>query len=396
VAHHPSPLGSHSIGTTLAVIVLMAALVLGSAGLPARRGDAPEQRRPTFAPSRYLVARLNGARPIVHEGLFSAIGRPDDGENMNGPSVIRVPDWIPPEQRANPRARYYLYFAHHVGTYIRLAWAERIEGPWTLFPGSGPDARGVLDLGVRRVLPMAPGIELREYVASPDVHVDAAARRIVMYFHAPAAYRGEELPQRTHVALSPDGLRFAPGIVPVALGASYPRLFEHRGRSFQFAIGGALFGPPAADPIWTSPPNYDFRQNAWPRLATPFAGALAAPEFEGHRVRHVGVLARDARVEVFFTLVGATPETILLTDLDTSAPDPGDWRVTTPFEEVLRPEVAWEGADLPHAQSRSGQAPEAIHQMRDPRPFVDLDDAVYLFYTARGEDAIGVARLTRR
>jgi hypothetical protein len=32
--------------------------------------------------------------------------------------------------------------------------------------------------------------------------------------------------------------------------------------------------------------------------------------------------------------------------------------------------------------------------MRDPRPFMDVDTGVYLFYTARG-DAIGVARLTR-
>jgi hypothetical protein len=29
------------------------------------------------------------------------------------------------------------------------------------------------------------------------------------------------------------------------------------------------------------------------------------------------------------------------------------------------------------------------------RPFIDVDTGVYLFYTARGEDAIGVARLTR-
>jgi len=380
------------------LIMLLAAGVAARALLAGGPASAPPETeaRPSFAPSRYLATRLNGARPIIHAGLFASIGRAADGENMNGPSVVRVPDWIPPERRADPRARYYMYFAHHVGTYIRMAWAERIEGPWALFAGTGPDARGVLDLGARRVLPIAPDIELREYVASPDIHVDAAARRLVMYFHAPAAWRGEELSQRTHVALSGDGLRFAPGIVPVALAASYPRLFEHRGRPFQFAFGGALFAPPARDPMWTAPSGYDFRQTAWPRVGTPFADALAAPAFEGHRVRHVGVLARSGRVEVFFTLIGATPETILLTELDTAAADPRDWRVTVPFEEVLRPEVAWEGADLPHAQSRSGQAPEDIHQMRDPRPFIDVDSGVYLFYTARGEDAIGVARLTRR
>jgi hypothetical protein len=35
------------------------------------------------------------------------------GSNINGPSLIRVPDWVP-----DPLGRYYLYFAHHHGTYI--------------------------------------------------------------------------------------------------------------------------------------------------------------------------------------------------------------------------------------------------------------------------------------
>ncbi|MBI3972242.1 MAG: hypothetical protein HY332_13225, partial [Chloroflexi bacterium] len=41
------------------------------------------------------------------------------GDNINGPSLIRVPDWVD-----DPLGRYYLYFAHHRGTYIRLAYAD--------------------------------------------------------------------------------------------------------------------------------------------------------------------------------------------------------------------------------------------------------------------------------
>ena len=48
------------------------------------------------------------------------------GDNINGPSLIKVPDWI-----ENPLGQYYLYFAHHQGTHIRLAYADRLEGPWT-------------------------------------------------------------------------------------------------------------------------------------------------------------------------------------------------------------------------------------------------------------------------
>ncbi len=45
------------------------------------------------------------------------------GDNVNGPSLIRVPDWLP-----NPLGKYSLYFAHHRGDYIRLAYADELGG----------------------------------------------------------------------------------------------------------------------------------------------------------------------------------------------------------------------------------------------------------------------------
>ena len=54
------------------------------------------------------------------------------GANVQGPSLIRVPDWLP-----NPLGRYCLYFADHKGSYIRLAFANALEGPWHMHrPGS--------------------------------------------------------------------------------------------------------------------------------------------------------------------------------------------------------------------------------------------------------------------
>ena len=46
---------------------------------------------------------------------------PTIGVNIQGPSMILVPDWI---------GDYYLYFADHKGSYIRLAYADHPEGPW--------------------------------------------------------------------------------------------------------------------------------------------------------------------------------------------------------------------------------------------------------------------------
>ena len=71
------------------------------------------------------------------------------GENINGPSLIRVPDWI-----EAPLGNYYLYFAHHQGAYIRLAYADRLEGPWTTY------APGTLQLE------QTPA---RSHIASPDL-----------------------------------------------------------------------------------------------------------------------------------------------------------------------------------------------------------------------------------
>ena len=64
--------------------------------------------------------------PLLHAGMDPRIGT-----NLNGPSLIRVPDWV-----AAPLGRYYLYFAHHQGTFIRMAYADEVRGLWTVYrPG---------------------------------------------------------------------------------------------------------------------------------------------------------------------------------------------------------------------------------------------------------------------
>ena len=72
------------------------------------------------------AARLS-AEPIVRPHMDGRMGA-----NINGPSLIRVPDWI-----EEPLGRYYLYFAHHKGAYIRLAVADALAGPWRMHtPGA--------------------------------------------------------------------------------------------------------------------------------------------------------------------------------------------------------------------------------------------------------------------
>src|SRR5260370_42405654 len=61
--------------------------------------------------------------------LISTDLHPSIGPNIQGPSMIRAPDWI--EGRLGD---YYLYFADHKGRYIRLAYADNLPGPWRIHP----------------------------------------------------------------------------------------------------------------------------------------------------------------------------------------------------------------------------------------------------------------------
>ena len=65
-------------------------------------------------------------KPIIGPDLHPSIG-----VNIQGPSLIKVPEWI-----ENPLGKYYLYFADHKGLYIRLAYADELAGHWNNYqPG---------------------------------------------------------------------------------------------------------------------------------------------------------------------------------------------------------------------------------------------------------------------
>ena len=96
---------------------------------------------------------------------------------MNGPTVIRVPDWV---QR--PLGRYYMYFANHMGEFIRLAYADDLTGPWKIHE---PGVLHVRDTAMSRPEP-DPRETLEDFythVASPEILIDHNRKRFVMWFH---------------------------------------------------------------------------------------------------------------------------------------------------------------------------------------------------------------------
>ncbi|MEM6587729.1 MAG: hypothetical protein AAF641_04725 [Pseudomonadota bacterium] len=288
------------------------------------------------------------ARRLPDNPILTRFAERRVGANVNGPSLIAVPDWVP-----GRLARYYLYFAHHLGGFIRMAYADHLGGPWTVH---GP---GVLDLGD---VPY-----LHDHLASPDVHVDEAAGQIVMYFHGvsdPLAF--SEPPQVTCRATSSDGLRFVSE--EARLGASYFRVWRQDGWYYALSLGGQL---------WRS---------QYGRVAFEEGTILKGLPDD---TRHLAVMRKDGKTWIAWSVIGDCPERIFMGCIEGN--DWTDWRVNH-VQEVLRPEQDWEGRDTPLEPSLRGLAEERVHQLRDPAFFSEAGQD-YLLYAIAGEAGIAIATL---
>jgi len=182
--------------------------------------------------------------PIITPQLDASIG-----PNIQGPSLIRVPDWV-----TGRLGRYYLYFADHKGRYIRLAYANELLGPWHIY------VPGTLQLAESYLLtepPKGPEDELAKlrnapkltnyshdpfteattpHIASPDVHVDEINHRIVMYYHGLNGLAQ----QVTRVATSSDGIHFV-ARPPQILGLTYLRTFVYGEYTYGMAMPGQFY-----------------------------------------------------------------------------------------------------------------------------------------------------------
>lgn len=281
-----------------------------------------------------IVKRVAGG-PIIQAGKDPRIG-----DNVNGPSLIRAPEWV-----ARPLGRYYLYFAHHKGDHIRMAYSDSLSGPWRLWEP------GVLALEASFC---------ERHIASPDVQVDRESRQVRMYYHGPTA--GE---QKSRVGLSGDGIRFVAR--PEILGDSYFRVFRWRGFHYALAMPGIMY-----------------------RSRDGLCAFERGPTLFTEHMRHSAVRVAGDVLEVFYTNVGDCPERILLSRIDLR-PDWWQWRAERPVT-VLEPETHYEGAHLPLEPSVRGWAPRPVRQLRDPALFEE-DGRLFLLYSVAGESGIAIAEL---
>ena len=271
----------------------------------------------------YHVQRL-ATNPLIHNGLSGLTGAV--GDNINGPSVIAAPDWLP-----NRLRRFSCYFAHHKGDHIRLAYADDVAGPWRVFAG------GVLHLRDTACV---------DHIASPDVHVCEQSKQIRMYFHGIFQDR-----QYSFFEFFNRWPEFSAH--KEALGPFYFRVFHCR--NAWYAIAKTMQAPGGGVLLHSSDGM------------TPFElGQDILPNMRHAAVR---VHAADAdEIEIFYTCGEDAPERIYVATMSLH----GDWRSWRPgpASEVMRPHYPYEGADLPVIPSRFGAINEPAHQLRDPAFFM--------------------------
>ena len=274
-------------------------------------------------------------------------GLPED-DNINGPCVIKVPDWI-----ENPLGTYYMYFAHHGGKYIRMAYADYPTGPWIVKSG------GVLDLDE------APNVF--DHIASPEIFI--MADQIVMYFH------GRRDPsiggQSTHIAISTNGLEFT--AYPDEIALPYFRIIQIGEYFYGFAKKGYK-----GIQIYrgTSPLDIELEK-----------GPLLLP-----KTRHVSLWLRGNQLYVFHSRIGDLPESILVSIIDIGQ-DWKKWKASSP-QLITTVEHDYEGVDLPFRRSGGGTGHNPLHQLRDPYIFLEeYNNTGFLYYTVKGEKGIAMANI---
>jgi len=333
-------------------------------------------------PARDEATRVRAIR-VTQNPLITVAASPSLGDNVNGPSIIRVPAWIP-----HPLGRYYAYFGHHKGQFIRLAYADAITGPWSVYtPGVEP-VSGSAFYRPQPDPPDGPSDQFYTHVASPEIYVDEARKRLVMWAHgwwtdgqrwpldAAAARewaRRNGYGQFTQSSESTDGLHFA--LKPAITKVSYLRVFPLDGYLYGMARLGQLLR--SKDPL----ASFEIGPN--PFAAGPYAG----------RVRHVAALRRGRTLFVFFTGIGDAPERVMLSTIELTD-NWQTWKASAPVE-LLRPEAPYECPGLPNVPSAAGEIEGPARQLRDPAIFEE-EGKTYLFYSICGEQGLAAAELTFR
>lgn len=292
------------------------------------------------------------------------------GTNIGGPTLIKVPDWV-----EHKLGKYYLYFSHHIGRYIRMAYSDNLEGPWKIYE---PGVLHVEDF------PYLDQTEGRGHVASPEIYIDEKEQKIFMYYHgllpcdnpkvdantmttlSRSEWSKKDYDQNTYVAISNDGIHFE-STNEIVMDGSYNRILPFRGYLYSFEQFGQ---------VRRSKDGMIFEKG--PKI------------FQRWDQRHLTLLRRENTLYVFHTIRGEAPESIVVSTIDLS-PDWMQWKESD-YQVLLKPELDYEGADCPLEKSVVGASRGRENALRDPYIYEEAGH-IYMFYAIAGESGIAAAEL---
>lgn len=277
----------------------------------------------------------------------------DDGININGPSPIIAPDWL-----NNKLGKFYLYFAHHRGKYIRLAYSNHIEGPYKLKEGG--------------TLQLSDALDCEDHVASPDVHVDHANQKIYMLFHGKSINSVEQL---TYLAESDNGINFKVFRKPV--GEFYLKIIPWNGGWVGISRGGTLYLSKSS--------IFDLKkiEKQIYHKRNYFGNA------DGD-IRHAALQIIENFLYIFYTRIGDAPESILCNIINLKI-NPENWKISDTLV-ISKPTEIWEGSTLELKKSKPGLAAQKENALRDPAILYYMNKT-FMFYSVAGESGIAVQEI---
>lgn len=274
---------------------------------------------------------------IINDKLFSNI----DGNNINGPCLIKVPEFV-----KNKIGNYYLYFGHHEGLYIRMAYSDNILGPYTIYQN------GVLHL---------KDIIGYDHLASPDVIINYKNKKLIMYYHC-----FNKNAQSTFYAYSDDGITFNTEKINILY--PYFRYFVHKKNDYGICMNGRIGS------IILKKEKKVFQ----------ILGLLLP------KSRHTSIITINNRLFVFYSIVGDCPEHIYVSEITSLKKN--NIKINKKLS-IIKPDLSFESNNIEPKKSNYGIATKDVNELRDPYVYLE-NDIIYILYTFCGEKGIAIATIT--
>ena len=293
--------------------------------------------------------------PDIIKRLGVIIDCPEDAKPRDNVTGATVLEW---RSRLTGRRIFQIYFAGHKARHIRLAESRELLGPYKL-----------------RRFPIAMLTRFsrtrRGHVSSPEIYYVGKKKYLITH----AVPKHPEISQLSYISRLWFS-RFTPKIKRLDL-PSYARAFIHQGRHFVITRAGKLFEVnPKLEILRKTPIS---KRNLFEKNERD----------NGKHIRHPMVANIQGRLICFYTCIGDTPERVFASEiLDLEGEKP---YFSRPIE-IIRPELPYEGADLPITPSTRGSAKRPVNQLRDPY-FFTTENKSYLFYSVKGEFGIALCEI---